>query len=384
MRRWFSSAASAQSVLPPLSSRPTVLIVRKPRDPAALRHAINIAKWIAKEHPGTQLLAEDPKVPRASAVTSAVCPPQQRPEENHDDVWELAGLCDLVAPGDIGNISKEINLVIGLGGDGTMLHISSLFQGPVPPVASFSLGTLNFLPPFRISEHKSILNRIYDGPITLSNRERLVCQVANDSDTEAIYSKVQDSPESMLEHLRSISGAQRFQVMNEVLVHRAGHPSLATIECRVNGQVMTEAVVDGLIIATPTGSTAYSLSAGGPIIHPTVPGILLTPVCPLSLSFRPVFFPQTSLISMRPAQRARCLPLELMVDGKYRGTLAARDNVVHIHGYGDPVPVITPDATRLEGKDRWVTNINQRLRWNMSFADPARSGGQRADDEGHE
>lgn len=110
-----------------------------------------------------------------------------------------------------------------------------------------------------------------------------------------------------------------WQVMNEVALHRGSSPHLNTIDVFVDGQHLTEAVVslasacvsqkhpdkshadaksDGIIVSTPTGSTAYSLSAGGPIVHPSLSAIVLTPICPRSLSFRPLVFPSSSSITL--------------------------------------------------------------------------------------
>lgn len=89
------------------------------------------------------------------------------------------------------------------------------------------------------------------------------------------------------------------QVMNEVTLHRGRFPHLTTIDCFVDEQYLTECVADGLIVSTPTGSTAYSLSAGGPIVHPSVQSLVLTPICPRSLSFRTVLLPPSSNIELK-------------------------------------------------------------------------------------
>lgn len=88
-------------------------------------------------------------------------------------------------------------------------------------------------------------------------------------------------------------------VMNEVNLHRGRYPHLTSIGCFVDGHLITEAVADGLIVASPTGSTAYSLSAGGSIVHPSIQSLLLTPICPRSLSFRPVLLPPNATIQLK-------------------------------------------------------------------------------------
>lgn len=89
------------------------------------------------------------------------------------------------------------------------------------------------------------------------------------------------------------------QVMNELTLHRGKSPHLTAVECFVDGQYLTDAIADGLIISTPTGSTAYSLSAGGPIVHPSVDTLVVTPICPRSLSFRTVLLPTSSRIQLK-------------------------------------------------------------------------------------
>ncbi|GMG55509.1 unnamed protein product [Ambrosiozyma monospora] len=87
--------------------------------------------------------------------------------------------------------------------------------------------------------------------------------------------------------------------MNDIVMHRGSLPSLINLDVYINGHFLTRTTADGLLFATPTGSTAYSLSAGGSIVHPIVPGILLTPICPRSLSFRPLILPSTSHIVVK-------------------------------------------------------------------------------------
>ncbi|KNE57011.1 hypothetical protein AMAG_02771 [Allomyces macrogynus ATCC 38327] len=357
-----------------------ILLVRKPGDPRTLRAAADMATWLRREHPDTQVLLELPatRMPPPPGVRTDADHAEPRPDG--DAMRSLAQTCDMVSSAEVRELAKDIHLVVALGGDGTLLHVSSLFQGPVPPVASFSLGTLNFLPPFRIDEFPGVLNRAYDGAIRVSYRDRLVCHVVRDSPASLT------SAATVREFVASrskggdgeppVTAAQplKLHVMNEVLVHRTPVPAMASIDCRVDGQLLTQAIADGLIIATPTGSTAYSLSAGGPLVHPEVPGILLTPICPRSLSFRPALFPQSSLISLQATSTGPRAPvsLDVSVDGELIGQVAPND-AVHIHGGGEPVPYIS-HVEGAGGAD-WVANINERLRWNQSFMEHGATSG---------
>lgn len=178
--------------------------------------------------------------------------------------------------------SEPIDLVVTLGGDGTILYASSLFRtGAVPPVLSVSMGTLGFLLPFHIDDFPKALQSFVEGEYTTLHRMRLGCTF-------------HDKNGALLDE-----GGGGWQVMNEVALHRGNSAHLNTIDVLVDGQHLTEAVSDGLIVSTPTGSTAYSLSAGGPIMHPATAALLLTPISPRSLSFRPLVFPSTSSITLR-------------------------------------------------------------------------------------
>ncbi|KAG8717009.1 NADH kinase pos5, partial [Ceratobasidium sp. 395] len=148
----------------------------------------------------------------------------------------------------------EIDLIITLGGDGTILHASSMFNtGPVPPVLSFSMGTLGFLLPFHINSLPTALDDVFSGTATVLPRMRLACTF-HDERGKVIHDE---------------DGGAPLQAMNEITLHRGRSPHLTIINAFVDDAHLTEAVSDGLIVSTPTGSTAYSLSCGGPIVHPS-------------------------------------------------------------------------------------------------------------------
>ncbi|KAI9218535.1 ATP-NAD kinase-like domain-containing protein [Blastocladiella britannica] len=315
---------------------PRVLIVRKPGDPTTLRAALKVAQWLTTHCPTASLVVEQHQ------------PTVSNPPDRH--LLESAGAVVAETRAEITRQpAGHFDLVVALGGDGTLLHVSSLFPRAVPPVASFSLGTLNFLPPFQFAEFERVLHRVLlaGTPTPLAHRDRLVCHVVRGVGSPPVPHTPTSLP-LLARITRDAAQAARFTVMNEVLVHRGSVVGgLRAIECAVDGQVVTNAVVDGLIIATATGSTAYNLSAGGPIVHPSVPGILLTPVCPMSLSFRPAMFPLASVLSLRPAPIPSSTSssssdqkgeeeegLELVIDGKGLGKLAGGGHdVVHVRIY---------------------------------------------------
>jgi NADH kinase len=168
--------------------------------------------------------------------------------------------------------------------------------------------------------------------------------------------------------------------MNEVLLHRGREPHLIAIDCYINNQLLTSAYVsqkthgdrhlysyghkqaDGLIVATPTGSTAYSLSAGGSIMHPSLNSILLTPICPRSLSFRPISLHANMTVKLMVSDLSRGRP-EVSLDGKPNVFLESGE---FMEVKLSPYPLITVDC--IYGTTDWVKRLNESLKWNQNFA----------------
>ncbi|KAI0292557.1 ATP-NAD kinase [Russula brevipes] len=242
-----------------------------------------------------------------------------------------------------GQGAEKIDLVITLGGDGTILHASSLFKvGAVPPVLSFSMGTLGFLLPFHVDDFSKALESVFQGKATDGN------SIGNEGED--------------------------WQVMNEVALHRGSSPHLNTIDAFVDGQHLTEAVSDGLIVSTPTGSTAYSLSAGGPIVHPSLSALVLTPICPR-------IFPASSSITLRIGDRSRA-PAGVSMDGQVSHILNPGESVT-VRASLHPIPCInrssiSDPALDAQGEgagpgkeDDWVRDINNLLQYNATFRSKA-------------
>lgn len=169
--------------------------------------------------------------------------------------------------------------------------------------------------------------------------------------------------------------------MNEVVIHRGRQPHLAIVEVYVGGRFLTEAVADGMIVSTPTGSTAYSLSSGGSIIHPLVPSLLLTPICPRSLSFRPLVIPSSTPVTLRLSEKNRGREVEVSIDGVMMGQGLRVGMEVRVWG-----EEITKDNGAWEGgipcvmrktlgqgdaADGWVGGLNGLLKFNYPFGSEA-------------
>ncbi|KAG0171071.1 NADH kinase pos5 [Apophysomyces sp. BC1015] len=273
--------------------------------------------------------------------------------------------------------TRTVDFAITLGGDGTILHLSSLFPKSAPPVLCFSMGTLGFLMSFHYSNFQRVLKDVIDGKVSLMLRMRLFCSL-HQSDGKRI--SVDGKEIGMVYFgLRWVSGSKTpvkgdWQAMNEVSLHRGRYSHLTYIDCYVDDQYLTECVADGLIVSTPTGSTAYSLSAGksGPIVHPSVQSFVLTPICPRSLSFRPVLLPPNANIHLKAGSfsaesasqigEASRSQIEVSVDGQEIFMLNKGDYLkVRMSKY--PIPCVA----RINADNDWATDINELLKWNQNF-----------------
>ncbi|MGH0127259.1 UNVERIFIED_CONTAM: hypothetical protein FKN15_077008 [Acipenser sinensis] len=194
------------------------------------------------------------------------------------------------------DISKCIDLIVCLGGDGTLLYASSLFQGSVPPVMAFHLGSLGFLTPFKFESYKTEVTKVFEGNAAIVLRSRLKVKVVKDikhvQETVNKY-KVEENGLVPQSHTDKEAGTItiQLQALNEVVVDRGPSSYLSNVDLYLDGRLITSVQGDGVIVSTPTGSTAYAAAAGASMIHPNVPAIMVTPICPHSLSFRPIVVP---------------------------------------------------------------------------------------------
>eukprot|EP00931_Biecheleriopsis_adriatica_P116326 TRINITY_DN91986_c0_g1_i1.p1 TRINITY_DN91986_c0_g1~~TRINITY_DN91986_c0_g1_i1.p1 ORF type:complete len:611 (+),score=81.62 TRINITY_DN91986_c0_g1_i1:96-1835(+) len=251
-------------------------------------------------------------------------------------------------------LEKRVDLVITIGGDGTLTWAVSLFRNAMPPVLSFAAGSLGFLTPYPLDTWVRTLTKLLDlhrihRPLSLVCRMRLMITVRRRGMADP-----GGTPSGSCEDDKVF----QVQSLNEVLVHRGNSGQLCKLDVCVDGERVTLVQGDGLILATPTGSTAYSLAAGGSMVHPSVPAILLTPVSPHSLSFRPAVLPDSAVITVGVPLMARS-GAALSIDGKDICSLHLGDSI-EVSMSPHPVPTIC----RTTETGDWFGSVHAALQWN--------------------
>eukprot|EP00668_Euglena_longa_P048395 GGOE01065463.1.p1 GENE.GGOE01065463.1~~GGOE01065463.1.p1 ORF type:complete len:579 (-),score=166.96 GGOE01065463.1:78-1790(-) len=253
----------------------------------------------------------------------------------HETIEELASLGLEVDAFNEWSPVVQLDFAISLGGDGTILFLVQLFENAVPPIVAFAMGSLGFLTPLASSDYKPILTQFIEKGKPLTIRNRLDCRVLKKG--EVVRQEV---------------------VMNEVVVDRGTSAHLTNLDCYVDDTYCTTVQGDGCIISTPTGSTAYSLSAGGSICHPQVPCMILTPISPHSLSFRPVVFQHSIHFRITLSKEARDTAW-VSFDGRNRVLLEQGDELLVQHSRFPVALVCNAGET-----EDWLCSVTGCLRWN--------------------
>lgn len=215
-----------------------------------------------------------------------------------------------VATGD----PADCDLFIAVGGDGTILRYARNLDSTETPILGLKAGQLGFLTEARIDE---VARRLREGRFVIQDRMRIEADIRTDGET-----------------LRS------FSALNDVVMHGAGFSRMVKMRTEVDGKPLRDYRADGIIVATPTGSTAYSLSAGGPLLAPEVRAIILTPLSPHMLSVRPLVVDSEQTVSLRfVAERSSVV---VTVDGQDGAELGPGQHV-EIHKSPRTTKLVVPD-----------------------------------------
>ncbi|KAG9066565.1 hypothetical protein KI688_012473 [Linnemannia hyalina] len=436
------------SGLPPISN---ILIVTKP-DPKLSKLTKELSVWLIDTFPGITLFVDQKLQGRSSFKYQEIL--DQNPSwKDRLQFWtEDCQACK----------DKQIHLAVTLGGDGTVLYTTWMFQKRVPPIVAFHLGSLGFLTNFSFDSYRPTMSNIIRGEgMNLNIRMRLQCSVYKYKEDPSLHSPLQQQPDQLLhvsglgvhdisiesvttstpsaqtargsddsdddgdesrrqrvesrqkaEILRrvkemdskrgtevmdlgvchekghtlitrvptpstrfdGVSGigiglggadgeevikpTDTWQVLNEVTIDRGSNANMLQLELFVDGNHVTTILADGLVIATATGSTAYSLSIGGSLIHPDKNSVIISPIAPHSLTARPMIIPGTKHLRVGVPASSRTTAWASF-DGRHRQELGKGDSVM-ITASRYPAATIC----RRDQSTDWFTGLTQVLNWN--------------------
>jgi NAD+ kinase len=226
-------------------------IVLKPHQPEALQTICELVVWLAERD---IKLIGGPEIERERIEHETGCPIKQVPNEN---------------------LAADVDLMLVLGGDGTMIATARMIGDREVPVLGVNYGGLGYLAEFRIEELYTALESILAGNYRLDRRVTLAVELRREG-----------------------APPKTSRVLNDVVINKSALARIIEIETYLNSQFVNSFRADGLIISTPTGSTAYNLSAGGPVIFPSMNAVVITPICPFTLSNRPIVVPDDAEIEL--------------------------------------------------------------------------------------
>src|SRR6266550_3137462 len=254
-------------------------IVVKPHQPDALKTLCGVVEWLSQRGIG---VVGGPEIERERIEHETGC------------------AVEVVEPE---QLAATVDLMLVLGGDGTMIATARMLGDTEVPVLGVNYGGLGYLAEFRIEELYTALESILAGNYAVEKRVMLGVEL-----------------------LRGDKSVARNRVLNDVVINKSALARIIEIEAYLNQQFVNAFRADGLIVSTPTGSTAYNLSAGGPIIFPSMNAVVITPIFPFTLSNRPIVVPDNAVIEL-------CLKTEqedvaLTLEGQFGFPLKVEDRVV--------------------------------------------------------
>jgi NAD+ kinase len=224
-------------------------------------------------------------------------------------------------------IHEEVDLIIVLGGDGTLLSIAHMAAQKNIPVVGVNLGALGFLTEVPLNEMFLTLDSYLEGNDKIVSRRMI---------------------------LEAKTRQNSYYSLNDVVINKGALARMIRCAIWIDGEEIAMTRADGLIISTPTGSTAYSLSAGGPIIQPHIPAIILTPICPHTLSFRPMVISSESEVKIQLLTAGE--EVYLTIDGQ-RGELMKKDDTVTVCQSGRKLQLVSSP------RRNYFDLLKEKLRW---------------------
>jgi NAD+ kinase len=228
-------------------------------------------------------------------------------------------------------MATKADLIISLGGDGTLLNIAPLVERPEVPILGVNLGGLGFITEVAIDELESVLSKTLEGDYEVEKRMTLEIRVMGKKGRQ-----------------------HKFRALNDAVITKGARSRIIDLETYIGDDYLCTYRADGLIISTPTGSTAYSLAAAGPILEPTLGAMVLSPICPHTLTNRPIVVPSNAAI--RVTLRSFGDTVILIPDGQ-QGVRLNNGDKVEARDYGMPVSLI-----KLSSRSYYEI-LREKLKW---------------------
>ncbi|MBJ6723550.1 NAD(+)/NADH kinase [Geomesophilobacter sediminis] len=281
-----------------------IAIFAKVHDPRCLGVAEELTEWLADR--GVTALVEDHLSKRLSTPGHALS-------------------------ADSEEVVRDTDLAVVLGGDGTLIAAARVLGDRQIPILAVNLGSLGFLTEITLDELYQSMERCLNGDFEVTRRMMLIASIQRDG-----------------------AELERHRVLNDVVINKGALARIVDLETVVDGRYLTTFKADGLIVSTPTGSTGYSLSANGPIIHPALDCVSITPICPHTLTNRPLVIPAGSKISIELTTADEAVYLTL--DGQVGVKLA----------YGDVVQIWEAEQRTLLVQSRtkdYFSVLRTKLKW---------------------
>lgn len=324
-----------------ISAPTSFVVIYKPNDAVAEREMVSVVTWL---HTRSFKVYTDP-------VTA----------EKYD-----------LRPYNVDRVDRlRIDAIIAVGGDGTLLYISSLFPRETPPILSFNCGSLGFLTPFSIHDIDAVLELFVRGPISVSHRSRLEAYIKRKTKAGGKGDPKPDGRDARGDARSDAAGAQAalpsapqaagptvYQCMNEITMDRGYSSFMCNLDCYCDNKYFTTIQGDGLIVASSSGSTAYALSAGGVPVHGDINVLCMMPICPHVLSSKEIILPGYTRIKIKVPRDARST-CWASFDSRFRVEVKRGEAIVVTTS---PQPINT--VSRMGNLSDWFIALTECLNWN--------------------
>lgn len=227
----------------------------------------------------------------------------------------------------------DMDLCISLGGDGTLIHASHVLDGRPVPILGVNMGSLGFMTEVRQTEVRPMLDRVLAGDFEVEPRMKLRVHLHRVQENQLLVDA---------------------EVLNDAVINKGALARIADLEATIDGRYVTTYKADGVIVSTPTGSTAYSLSANGPILYPTMNAVIITPICPHTLTQRPLVVPDDFEINLQ--LKSQSAEMYLTLDGQTGVPMLPGDRVQIKQSKNRVLLIKNPQL-------EFFTILRTRLRW---------------------